>query len=311
MQLDEHDKTRQMGKNLRRRAKAFAQTKEFEAAVRDLTIAAKLEPEEWAKDPVSRCTAIGCSTQPVHRRVIPSSRIHRCMPVISLTPLQSWAALLKQCTDAVTKAKAKEKKTWEGAFAKLGGGGSGSSSSANTSAASAGDAGSSGSAASSAAPSPAPLSRAASGGAGAAASASAGAGAADADRHVHFKSPDQGTLRVTASGRQILATGDQAGDGTPERGEKRTLFAGHTPHPSKSKRGQGASAGGDDDDEDDDGSEDGGFSPEEEDGDGDGSGTAEMEAGWGLGTKLALGLGAAAVVGVGVAAAMRFLRSRK
>lgn len=54
MQLDERDQTRQMGKNLRRRAKAFAQTKEFEAATRDLTIAAKLEPEEWAKDPVSR-----------------------------------------------------------------------------------------------------------------------------------------------------------------------------------------------------------------------------------------------------------------
>lgn len=50
----EHDKTRQimMGRNLRRRrAKAFAQIKKFEAATRE----AKLEPEEWSKDPVSDC----------------------------------------------------------------------------------------------------------------------------------------------------------------------------------------------------------------------------------------------------------------
>lgn len=46
-----------MGKNLRRRGKALAMLKEYEAAARDLAIAAKLEPEEWAKDPVS---AAGC-----------------------------------------------------------------------------------------------------------------------------------------------------------------------------------------------------------------------------------------------------------
>lgn len=194
----------------------------------------------------------------------------------STPPPQLTRETYEAARDKAKKAAAKEKKTWQGAFAKMSGDAPASPAAAASPAAGGAGAGA-GATASPAAP--------------AAAAAAGGPGKANGVRFVSPEASGSGRAGATASEDGVSP------DRVPSKSQ-RTLFAGHTPHPSKSRR---AAAADEDDDEEegadggqDAGSEEGGFAA-------GGTATTEDEEEEGEGVK-----GASLwpwVVGAGVAAA--------